>query len=103
MSLFEWIKDIEKTYEKLVKDAKDINLKTIEEFRDQQKMYFEYYLEEKNDLINDALSKLASDVNKETEGFETQMDKAIKIIEEDFQKEIENLHKLIIDEVGLDF
>ena len=103
MSLFEWIEDIEKTYEKLVKDAKDINLKNIEEFRDQQRMYFEYYLEEKNDLINNALIELANDVRKETEVFETQMDKAIKIIEEDFQKEIEKLHKLIIDEVGLDF
>ena len=103
MSLFEWTKDIEKTYEKLIKDAKDINLKNIEEFRDQQRMYFEYYLEEKNDLINNALSELANDVRKGTEGFETQMDKAIKIIEKDFKKEIENLHKLIIDEVGLDF
>ncbi|KKL47660.1 hypothetical protein LCGC14_2333340 [marine sediment metagenome] len=103
MDLFEWLKDIDKLYENLTNNAKDNNLKDIEDFRDQQRKKFEAFLEKKNDLVNSALVKLALDSDAETKVFEDHMDGAIKNIEENFQKEIENLHKLIIDEIGLDF
>lgn len=103
MNLFEWIKDIENLYENLINNAKDINLKEIEKFRDQQRKKFEDFLEKKNELINNALIKLATDSNAKTKEFEDQMDVALKNIELLFQKEIGNLNKLIIDEVGLDF
>ncbi len=103
MNLFEWIKDIEKLYENLINNAKDINLKDIEAFRDQQRKKFEDFLEKKNELVNNALIKLTIDSDAKSKEFEDQMDDALKKIEVQFQKEIGNLHKLIIDEVGLDF
>lgn len=103
MDLFEWIKDVDNLYENLINNAKDINLKDIEDFRDQQRKKFEVFLEKKNDLVNNCLIKLALDSDAETKVFEDQMDVVIKKIEVNFQKEVENLHKLIIDEIGLDF
>ncbi len=103
MDLFEWLKDIEKLYENLMNNAKDINLKDIEDFRNQQRERFETFLEKKNDLVNSALIQISLDSDAETKVFEDQMDKAIKKIEVKFQKESENLYKIIIDEIGLDF
>ncbi len=103
MDLFEWLKDIEKVYEDLMNSAKDINLNDIEEFRDQQRMYFEYYFEEKNELVNNVLSKLAIDLDKEKKIFDDQIDEAIKKIAIQFEKEKDNLQELIIEEAGLDF
>lgn len=103
MDLFEWIRDIEKIYEDLINNSKVINLQDIEEFREQHGKRLEYFLEEKNELIHKAIATLANDVNKETKVFENQMDTALNHIKTEFQKEIENLHKLIIEEVGLDF
>ena len=103
MDLFEWIKDIEKVYEDLINNAKEINLNDIEEFRDQYRKRLEFFIDEKNDLINNALINLSIEVDKETKVFEEQMDDALKYIKNQFQKEIKSLHELIIEEVGLDF
>lgn len=103
MDLFEWIKDIEKVYEDLINNAKEINLNDIEEFRDQYRKRLEFFIDEKNDLINNALINLSIEVDKETKVFEEQMDSALDYIKKQFQKEIKNLQELIIEEVGLDF
>jgi len=103
MDLFEWIKDIEKVYEDLINNAKEINLNDIEEFRDQYRKRLEFFIDEKNELINNALINLSIEVDKETKVFEEQMDNALKHIKNQFQKEIKNLQELIIVEVGLDF
>ena len=103
MDLFEWIKDIEKVYEDLINNAKEINLNDIEEFRDQYRKRLEFFIDEKNELINNALISLSIEVDKETKVFEEQMDIALKHIKNQFQKEIKNLQELIIVEVGLDF
>lgn len=103
MDLFEWIKDIEKVYEDLINNAKEINLNDIEEFRDQYRKRLEFFIDEKNELINNALISLSIEVDKETKVFEEQMDNALKHIKNQFQKEIKNLQELIIVEVGLDF
>ena len=103
MDLFEWIKDIEKVYEDLISNAKEINLNDIEEFRDQYRKRLEFFIDEKNDLINNALINLSIEVDKETKVFEEQMDSALGYIKKQFQKEIKNLQELIIEEVGLDF
>ena len=103
MDLFEWIKDIEKVYEDLINNAKEINLNDIEEFRDQYRKRLEFFIDEKNELINNALINLSIEVDKETKVFEEQMVNALKHIKNQFQKEIKNLQELIIVEVGLDF
>ncbi len=103
MDVFDWLRDIEKVYEDLINNSKAINLKDIEEFREQHRKRFEFFIEEKNELVNNAIMTLANDVNKETKVFENQMDTALNHIKTEFQKEIKNLHKLIIEEVGLDF
>jgi predicted DNA-binding transcriptional regulator len=103
MDVFEWVKDIEELYENLINNAKDINLKDIEEFREQQRTQFESFLEKKNELVNNALISLTTSGDTQIKEFEAQIDKAIEKIEVQFQEEISNLHKLIIDEMGLDF
>ncbi len=103
MEVFDWLKEIEKVYEDLINNSKVINLKDIEEFREQHRKRFEFFLEEKNELVNKAIMIIASDINKETKLFENQIDTALNHIKTEFQKEIENLHKLIIEEIGLDF
>ena len=103
MDLFEWIKDFERLYEKLIDNAKEINLKSIEEFRDQQRKQFETFIERKNELVNDSLSTLATSSDTQIKEFEDQIYKAINKIEVQFQEEIANLNKIILDEMGLDF
>jgi len=103
MDIFKWIKDIEQVYDDLINNAKDVNLNDIEQFREEQRKEFENFLSKKNELVNFALIKLSKDVDSEIKIFTDDMDKAIKKIEKEFQKNIQNLQNLIITEAGLDF
>ncbi|MFX0083436.1 MAG: hypothetical protein ACFE94_16945 [Candidatus Hodarchaeota archaeon] len=103
MDLFENLKDIERVYEELVNNAKNLNLKEIEKFRENEQIAFEDFINEKNKLVNEVLGKLAKDVKIKIDSFKNKLDTAIKKIELQFQKRIGNLQKLIIEEVGLDF
>ena len=103
MDLFEWIRDIQKVYEDLVNKAKNINLKEIEEYREEQDKRFETFLTKINVLVKTALGNLAVDLDDKTNTFEKNLNFTIKNIEVEFQKNIENLEKLIIEETGLDF
>ncbi len=103
MNLFEWVKDIERVYDNLINNAKNANLKEIEEFREEQNQNFESFLNNINVLINTAIGNLTVEVDKETNIYEKNLDNAIKKIEVDFKKNIGNLQKLIIENVGFDF
>jgi hypothetical protein len=103
MDLFENLKDIEKVYEDLVDSAKNLNLKEIEKFRNNEQRTFEKFISKKNELVNEALGTLAKEVKIKVNDFENKLDGAIKKIELQFQKTIGKLQKLIIEEVGLDF
>ncbi|MFX0002035.1 MAG: hypothetical protein ACFE9C_01210 [Candidatus Hodarchaeota archaeon] len=103
MDIFKWVNDIEKVYEDLINNAKDFNLNDIEQFREMQRKEFENFINKKNEIINIALLKLSQDLESESKKFSDKIDKAIKKIEKDFQKNIPNLQKLIIIEAGLDF
>jgi len=103
MNLFEWVKDIERVYDNLINNAKNANLKEIEEFRVEQNQNFESFLNNINVLINTAIGNLTVEVDKETNIYEKNLDNAIKKIEVDFKKNIGNLQKLIIENVGFDF
>jgi hypothetical protein len=103
MNIFKWIKDIENVYEDLINSAKTVNLNDIEEFRESQRLNFEEFLKNKNDLVRNALITLSQDVDSEIKVFHEKIDKAIKKIEKEFQNNIQDLNKLIITEAGLDF
>ena len=103
MDLFESIKEIEKIYEDLIDNAKKLNLKEIEEFRTEQNKKFENFLNKANVLVNTAIGNLTIDVEEKKITFEKHLHDVIKNIEAEFKKNIGNLQKLIIEEVGLDF
>lgn len=103
MDHFESIKEIEKVYEDLIDNAKNLNLKEIEEFRNEQNENFDKFISKINVLVNTAIGNLTIDVEEKKITFEKQLHDAIKNIEGEFQKNIGNLQKLIIEEVGLDF
>lgn len=103
MDIFEWVRDIETVYEDLINNAKNINLKDIEEFREEQATNFDTFITKINVLVNTAIGNLTFAVDNETNTYEKDLNNAIKKIEVDFKKKIGNLQKLIIEEVGLDF
>ena len=103
MDFFEWVKDIEKVYEDLIGNAKKLNLNEIEEYRKEQDEKFDDFITKINVLVNTALGNLTVDSEIKTNTFEKKVDKAIQNIETEFKKNLENLQKLIIEEVGLDF
>ena len=103
MDFFEWVKDIENVYEDLIGNAKKLNLNEIEEYRKQQDEKFDDFITKINVLVNTALGNLTVDSEIKTNTFEKKVDKAIQNIETEFKKKLENLQKLIIEEVGLDF
>ncbi len=103
MDIFKWIKDIENVYDELINNAKTVNLNDIEEFRESQRKKFEDYVKKKNELVKNALTTLSQDVDSEINVFNKKIDKAIKNIENEFQKSVQGLNKLIIAEAGLDF
>lgn len=103
MDFFENLKDIEKVYEDLINNAKNLSLKEIEKIRDNEQGTFEKFIREKNELVNEVLGTLSKEVTIKINIFENNLDGAIKKIELQFQKTIVNLQKLIIEEVGLDF
>ena len=103
MDIFEWVKDIEKVYEDLINNAKTVNLKDIEEFRQEQAENFDTFITKINVLVKTAIGNLTVALDNETNAFEKDFNKAIKKIENNFKKKIGNLEKLIIKEVGIDF
>ncbi len=103
MDFFEWVNDIEKVYEDLIGNAKKLNLNEIEEYRKEQDEKFDDFITKINVLVNTALGNLTVDSEIKTNTFEKKVDKAIQNIETEFKKKLENLQKLIIEEVGLDF
>lgn len=103
MDIFKWVNDIENVYEDLINNAKDFNLNDIEGFREEQRKEFENFINKKNEIINNALLRLSQDVKSEVKMFRDKIDRAIKKIEKQFQKNIPNLQKSIIIEAGLDF
>ena len=103
MDFFEWVKDIETVYEDLIGNAKKLNLNEIEEYRKEQDEKFDDVITKINVLVNTALGNLTVDSDIKTNTFEKKLDKAIQNIETEFKKNLENLQKLIIEEVGLDF
>lgn len=103
MDIFEWVKDIERVYEELINNAKNTNLKEIEEFRQEQAEKFDTFITKINVLVKTAIGNLTVAVDLETNSYEKDLNNAIKKIEVDFKKNIENLQKLIIEEVGLNF
>jgi vacuolar-type H+-ATPase subunit H len=103
MDIFKWVNDIENVYEDLINNAKDFNLNDIEGFREEQRKEFENFINKKNEIINNALLRLSQDVKSEVKMFQDKIDRAIKKIEKQFQKNIPNLQKSIIIEAGLDF
>jgi len=103
MEIFEWIRDIERVYDNLIKNAKNINLKDIEQFREEQARNFDEFITKINVLVNTAIGNLTLAVDVETNTYEKDSGDAINKIEVDFKKKIANLQKLIIEKVGLDF
>ena len=103
MDLFEWIRDIQKVYDDLISNSKNINLKEIEKFREDQDKKFESFLTKINVLVNTALGNLAVDSDIKSNTFEKKLNNALKNIEVEFQKNMSNLENLIIEEIGLDF
>lgn len=103
MDLFEWVKDIEKVYEDLIGNAKKLNLNEIEEYRKKQNEKFEDFITKINVLANTAIGNLTVESDIKNNTFAKKLDKAIQNIETEFKKNLENLQKLIIEEVGLDF
>ena len=103
MDLFEWIRDIQKVYDDLISNSKNINLKEIEKFREDQDNKFESFITKINVLVNTALGNLAVDSDIKSNTFEKKLNNALKNIEVEFQKNMGNLEKLIIEEIGLDF
>ena len=103
MDFFEWVKDIETVYEDLIGNAKKLNLNEIEEYRKEQDEKFDDFITKINVLVNTALGNLTVDSDIKTNIFEKKLDKAIQNIETEFKKNLENLQKLIIEEVELDF
>jgi len=103
MDLFEWVKDIEKVYEDLIGNAKKFNLNEIEEYRKEQNEKFEDFIIKINVLVNTAIGNLTVESDIKTNTFEKKLDKTLQNIETEFKKNLENLQKLIIEEVGLDF
>ncbi len=103
MDIFEWVKDIEKVYDNLINDAKSLNLKEIEEFREIQNENFEEYITKINVLVKTAIGNLTVDIDKETNVYEKNLNNAINKIESNFKKNIGKLQNLIIEKVGIDF
>ena len=103
MDIFNWIGDIEQVYEELINKAKNFNLDDIEQYREQQRKEFENFLNKKNEIVKNALTLVSQEVKDESIKFRDKIEEAIKKIERDFQKNIQNLQKLIITEAGLDF
>lgn len=103
MDIFKNLNEIEKVYEDLIENAKKLNLKEIEDFRNEQNEKFDSFITKVNVLVNTAIGNLTVDIETKKITFEKQMNDALNKIDYEFQKNIDNLQKLIIKEIGLDF
>jgi len=103
MEIFNWIKDIEKIYEDLISKARDANLREIEEFRATQEKILGELLDQKKKNVNDTLLLLSDGLKSNIKSFEEELGSSIKNMDKAYQEKVEDLKKLIIDKLGMNF
>lgn len=103
MEIFNWIKDIEKIYENLISKARDANLAEIEEFRVAQEKILGELLDQKKKNVNDTLLLLSDGLKSNIKSFEEELEISIKNMDKAYQEKVEDLKKLIIDKLGMNF
>ncbi|HEY0089615.1 MAG TPA: hypothetical protein VGB37_12275 [Candidatus Lokiarchaeia archaeon] len=101
MEIFKYASDIEKMYEDLINKAKEESLAELKTLRNNQEKIVEFTLIQKQDIVNSVLKKLSDDINIEIEHFRVKLEEIIKNIEDQYQKNKNNLIKEIIASIGL--
>lgn len=103
VDIFDWVKDIEETYKFLIDKAKEQNQVDIEEYKKEQEEIMEDIIKDKQELITYAMNTLSGEIKAEVKNYRTKFRNALKQIENDYQNHKEELIKVIIEKMGLEF
>ena len=103
MKIFEWVNDIEKVYHELIEKANKENSLELQIFKEQQENLLKEILKKNHELVNLSLESLSEDVTNGIRSYEEEFDKAIKVIDKDYQKKKPELINKIILKLGFDY
>ncbi len=103
MNIFDWVLDIEETYNFLLKSTKEESLSEIEEYRKEQDKFLEVSLLRKKAFIKSSMENLSEDIHNLIKEFDGKYIKALKIIEAQFRRNKKNLLKSILNQLGIEF
>lgn len=103
MDIFDWVHDIEETYNFLLKSTKEESLSEIEEYRKEQDKFLEVSLLRKKAFIKSSMENLSEDIHNNIKEFDGKYIKALKIIEAQFRRNKKNLLKSILNQLGMEF
>jgi molecular chaperone GrpE (heat shock protein) len=103
MENFEWVEDIEETYKYLIEKANEENLRDLQAYKDQQDKKMKYIIMKKREFVNLANKNFLEKVHNGMKKFDAEFIQAIKNIEEKYQENKENIIKLIIGKLGIEF
>jgi len=103
MKIFDWAKDLEEVYQQLIEKARNENTIEVQVFKENQEKLLKQLLKKNHELVNLSLESLSEDVTSGIRSYEAQFDKALKIIEEEYQKKKSELIDEIILKLGFNF
>ncbi len=103
MKIFDWVKDIEDIYEKLIEKAKMDNKNNLDDFKKQQEHAIKEFHDKNEEFIHSTLNIISEDTIKGIKMFGDQLNIALEAIKNEFQKEKYKLIEKIIEEFGFNF
>lgn len=103
MKIFEWVSEIEDIYDKLIEKSKNDNLKEIEDLRAESEKALSESIQKKQELVNDALKSIRTDVNEKINEFQKKLTSIIQNYESNYEQNKKRIIDQIITKLELDF
>jgi len=103
MSIFNWVKDIEETYDELIEKAQNENKSELNKLKEQEETNLKETLDEKGNFIERVLNELKQDLNFRISNFKQKIDKEIEKTEKDYKNNQDQIIKQVLSDIGVDF
>jgi len=103
MSIFNWVKDIEETYDELIEKAQKENKSELNNLKEQEETNLKQTLDKKRNFIERVLNELKQDIDFRISNFKQKINKEIEKTEKDYKSIQDQIIKQVLSDIGVDF
>ncbi|MFX1273927.1 MAG: hypothetical protein ACFFBP_12385 [Promethearchaeota archaeon] len=103
MKIFEWVKEIEDVYDKLIEKAKIENENSLEAFKKQQLETINLNQKKNSEFMDSTMKIISEEINNGLKKHTDEFTKALENVKNDYYKNKKKLIEKIINQFGFDF